>query len=318
MEIDTAKVILAISDRLKETLQRDESNGVLLGLSGGLDSAVLATIVVKALGPDKVKVFYLGDLDSNPEIAARAREMAAWLKLDLKFRPITKLVAQTNTYKSPIVWLMRQSSIVVTILQGVYRVLGGGERPLKSTLRIGAGQKLTPWLRRFLYTTALDAVEQGFVERHVFRRKILETIADKQNLSLIGGANRSEVEVGWFVKGGVDDVPNQPMTGLLKTQVRQLAKDLGLPAAVRTQIPSPDMANGLTDESAIWHQYAKIDLVMDYLDQGLDKDQIVARGIAKAELADIVEIMALSEWKRQSAALVPPITGRFGEAARVA
>ena len=76
----------------------------------------------------------------------------------------------------------------------------------------------------------------------------MERLAKERNLSLIGAANLSECEVGWFVKDGIDDLPVQPMAGLYKTQVRQLAKTLDLPEPVRTQLPSPDMAKGVTDE----------------------------------------------------------------------
>jgi NAD+ synthase len=86
----------------------------------------------------------------------------------------------------------------------------------------------------------------------------LESKARAQNWLLLGAANRSEWETGWFVKDGVDDLPYQPLMGLYKTQVRQLGRYLGVPGEIQQQVPSPDMMRGISDEYALGMSYSTI------------------------------------------------------------
>ena len=85
---------------------------------------------------------------------------------------------------------------------------------------------------------------------------------------IIGAANRSEGMTGWFVPGGADDMPFQPLMGLYKTQVRQLARHLEVPVEIIRQAPSPDMMRGVTDEVALGIAYEKLDIVLDGIDRG--------------------------------------------------
>jgi len=149
----------------------------------------------------------------------------------------------------------------------------------------------------------------GFDVRHRYRREILETKAAAHNWLLLGAANQSEWMVGWFVKGGVDDLPFQPIIGLYKTQVRQLAAFLGMPAEVQAQAPSPDMMKGITDEFALGMSYSKIDVVLDYLEGGLSKESLVAMGITEEEVHRVDEMKRLSSWKRGRMLMPLPVDG---------
>lgn len=134
---------------------------------------------------------------------------------------------------------------------------------------------------------------------------------------MIGAANLSELEVGWFVKGGIDDLPVQSMTGLYKTQVWQLADFLQLPDEIQSQLPSPDMIHGITDEFGIGHKYRKLDLILDLIRLKKTDDQIIDYGITKSELTDVRELMELSGWKRASDHIVPPVLGVAGGNVRI-
>ncbi len=183
------------------------------------------------------------------------------------------------------------------------------ETPFKSTLRVGNGEFTASWLQRLVFNATIRHVDSGFTKRHVYRRVVLEQKAQARGLILIGAANRSEWEIGWFVKGGIDDLPIQPLTGLYKTQVRQLAKFLELPEPIQAQVPSPDMLKGITDESSIGHLYSRVDLVLDCLDRGGLREDAVEAGITAAELEDVRELLRLSAWKRSSHPEPPPVEG---------
>jgi NAD+ synthase len=315
LRIDTDQAIDDISKYLIGIVNREHSDGLILGLSGGLDSSVLAALAVRALGSEAVSVVYLFDRDSDSVIASNARLVADSLGLKLEVMDITEDMSKLGIYAPIFMKLLRLSKIVARVSSGTYKLICG-ETPFRSTLRVGGGEALKPWYKRLMFNLTMFHVDNGFTHRHVFRRAIVERLAEERNLSLIGAANLSECEVGWFVKDGIDDLPVQPMTGLFKTQVRQLAKALDLPESVCTQLPSPDMAKGVTDEFGIDHDYKDVDIVIDGFDRGLSDEDITVMGIPRKEIADIRELMRLSGWKRQSPHESPPVTGKFGSEIR--
>jgi len=115
--------------------------------------------------------------------------------------------------------------------------------------------------------------------------------------------------VGWFVKDGIDDLPISPIMGLYKTQVRQLAAHLELPAVIREQIPTPDMLKGVTDEFAVGIPYARTDMVLDGMECGLSNEEMAARGVTRNEIEHVLKIHHLSKWKRESPHETPPVDG---------
>jgi NAD+ synthase len=128
----------------------------------------------------------------------------------------------------------------------------------------------------------------------------------------MGTANRSEWLTGWFVVGGIDDLATQPLKGLYKTQVRQLAAVLGVPAHVRSATPSPDMMKGITDETALGLSYPTIDLALDVLAGGISGEQAAAAGLTAEELRRVGQWTALAAWKRTP----PAQPGRLPEPER--
>ena len=116
--------------------------------------------------------------------------------------------------------------------------------------------------------------------------------------------------IGWFVKDGVDDLPLQPMIGLYKTQVQQLAMFLRIPIEVRTQAPSPDMMRGITDEFALGLSYSKIDVALDFLEGGLSRESLTAMDITEKELRQVQTMKFLSKWKRSP--ILEPLTTNGG------
>jgi NAD+ synthase len=140
--------------------------------------------------------------------------------------------------------------------------------------------------------------EASFAARHRCRRRVLEARAAADGGLLLGAANRSEWLTGWFVPAGIDDLPDQPLKGLYKTQVRQLAVALNVPAPVLRAAPSPDMMAGISDELALGMSYATIDVALDRLAGGLTGVQAGEAGLTVGELRRVRQLTQLSAWKR--------------------
>ncbi|MEN6393996.1 MAG: NAD(+) synthase, partial [Anaerolineaceae bacterium] len=118
-------------------------------------------------------------------------------------------------------------------------------------------------------------------------------------------------------KGGVDDLPDQPLIGLYKTQVRQMAGYLGVPQHVQKQAPSADMVRGVSDEYAIGMRYSTLDLGLDYLARGVSLEDLLSAGITDKDVQRIREMKVLSQWKRQDSIAPPAIDGSIHGGLRV-
>jgi NAD+ synthase len=267
--------------------------GVLFGLSGGIDSSTLAALCARAVEPGMVHAVYLYDRHSAHRLRACAGTVAGQLELDYHELPITAEMQARGLYASS---GMRVTGIAGWFNRLLYKIYlrSTGETPFLSTLKAPGSQPDT-W-----YASILAQAEAGMNARHRHRRQVLEGMALEKNWLLLGAANRSEWLVGWFVKGGVDDLPDQPLIGLYKTQVRQLAAELGLPACVLSIQPSPDMIPGITDEIGLNIEYTELDLILEHLQGGLSADELGRNGIGQDQIEYVLELMSSSSWKRES------------------
>jgi NAD+ synthase len=125
------------------------------------------------------------------------------------------------------------------------------------------------------------------------RMTTLYFIANSLNYLVAGTGNRSEIALGYYTKYGDGGVDLLPIGGLLKSEVRTLARDLGVPASVITKPPSAGLWIGQTDEAEMGFSYEALE---QYLAHG--------RTAVPARVADRIEaLQASSDHKRA----LPPI-----------
>jgi NAD+ synthase len=297
LRIDAKLEAENIQSHIRRLMEANSAECIIIGLSGGIDSAVLATLAVRAVGPGCVHPYYLYDRDSTKQSQARANLVAEWLGVELEFRDITPAMRKMKIYSPVVMKIIALSGSFNRYLNAKLNRLFYRAFPFIWTLRKGG---LSPGkVKGFFYDRTIGSVEAAFNTRHIYRRRFLEQESQKRNCLLLGAANRSELLVGWFVKGGIDDLPFSPMIGLYKTQVLQLAEYLNLPSEVQAQSPSPDMIKGVTDESAFGISYHTLDVILDCMDRRLSDQEILARGISKENLCLVRTMNKLSEWKRR-------------------
>ncbi len=113
------------------------------------------------------------------------------------------------------------------------------------------------------------------------------------NALVLGTGNRSELEIGYFTKYGDGGVDLLPIGSFLKHEVRQLARDLGVPARIIDRQPSAGLWEGQTDESEMGMTYQELDTYL-------------ASGEGSPVVAGLVETMRkASEHKRRLAPVFP-------------
>jgi NAD+ synthase len=308
LEIDANSAVQLLEKYIRETAEEHDAKGILIGLSGGIDSAVLACLTVRALGPEKVHVSYLFDRYSEKDSRGKAELVAGWLGLKLEIEEISREMANRGVYEPLVMRGDGQLRWFNRMTHNIYHRLFG-ETPFMSSLRLGGETLSFSLLKHQAYHLAIRPIVNGFEMRHICRRTRLEQKAGENDWLLLGAANRSEVLVGWFVKDGIDDLPIQPLSGLYKTQVRQLAAFLGVPEKIRECDPSPDMCNGITDEFGMGLSYRTLDVILDLLARDLPDQTILACGVASGDLALVRELHRLSAWKRTSPSVRPPVDG---------
>ena len=134
IDIDVKKVIEVVEQYIRELLEKNSLNCVVLGLSGGIDSAVLATLAVRAVGAEHVKAYFLKDRDSEKASETKARSLSDWLGIELQIRDISQSMRNKGVYSPLIMRLTPLARFANRLFQYEYVFLFH-EVPHTSTLK---------------------------------------------------------------------------------------------------------------------------------------------------------------------------------------
>ena len=308
LRIDAPAITHHVETYIRSLADEHGGDGVVMGLSGGLDSALLATLAARALGPENVRGQFLYDCHTEATSHRRSQLVADWLGIDLQCEDIEAAMREGDTYDVFLMWPGAVPSFLSRrIFIPLYRLVFG-EMPFLTSLRRGelGGRRFL----RLIHRHFVAKVEGAFNARHRYRREYVEARTERENLLMLGAANRTEAALGWFVRGGIDGLPasQQPLIGLYKTQIHELAEHLDLPEEICGQTPSPDMMRGLRDEWAMGISYWKSDLALHAMTAGKDDEEIVETTVlTRREVRLVREMHRLSAWKRDDEPLQPPV-----------
>jgi NAD+ synthase len=297
LRIDEKDACAKAEDYIRRWVNEKKVNGVLMGLSGGIDSALLAALAVRTLGKDKVTMYFLQDKNSEKDSLDKARVVADWLGLELKVDSIEKAMREREKGASFFRWISSMPNFLLPVIVSMY-YMAVGETPYITTLRKNEIKKSK--FKKWVYEHIMDGVERMFDGPCIERRVVLGKIAAERNLLLIGAGNKSEDLTGWFTIEGVDNMPCSPIANLYKAQVNQLSAYLGIPDAVLKRKPTADVLKGATDALALGMDYGKIDVILYGIENGLSDEEITEYGISIPEINRVRRIYALSAWKRSA------------------
>jgi NAD+ synthase len=129
------------------------------------------------------------------------------------------------------------------------------------------------------------------------RMTTLYALSNARNYLVAGTGNKSEIEVGYFTKYGDGGVDVEPLGDLYKHQVRQLARELGVPQPVIDRPPSAGLWPGQTDEGEMGITYDELDTILAAIAAGQ------TAGVDPASLARVQAMRAASAHKRR----LPPV-----------
>lgn len=271
---------------IKEKVKELERDGALLGISGGVDSAVVACLAKKALG-NRIIGFILPERDSSPESIEHARLVADTFRI------------KTITFDiSPMLEFVGAYSLVPDLM---HKKRENAERVIRSAYSF-----LPPFLKPF--SRGLLGVKEILLRgptayyriKHRLRMVILYFYAEKMNYAVLGTTNRSEELTGFFVKYGDSATDIAPIACLYKTEVFRLAKYLGVPSPILSKPPSPDLIPGITDELAMGMKYETIDKILMGFEEGLSEREIARKeDISLRKIREVKRMMEKSYHMRR-------------------
>lgn len=269
-ELDLAAETDRICARLREvTLRTLRRRGLVVAVSGGIDSAVCVALATRALGPDKVFALLLPERDSSGASTRLGRLLVDHLGIDHELQDISPTLEAIGCYR-------RQDAV----LRRVFPAYAPGWKFKLAITEAMAGRLAVTRLvaedaagaRHEQRLNAPDYLE--LVAATNFKQRVRKTLeyfhADRLNFAVVGTPNRLEYDQGFFVKNGDGSADVKPIAHLYKTQVYALARHLGLPEPLLETTPTTDtfsLAQG-QDEFYFGLPYAQLDVALWHLNRG--------------------------------------------------
>ncbi len=256
LHIDPDVTRLVLTQFIRNEIRKAGFQRVVLGLSGGIDSALSCYLAAEALGPENVLALRLPYAASSPASLEHAQLVIDALGVSSDTIEITAMV-----------------------------------EPL------------------FAASPNITANRKG----NIMARMRMIVIFDRSaawNALVIGTSNKTELLLGYgTIFGDLASAVN-PIGDLYKTQVRQLSREFGVPAAILDKQPTADLVPGQTDEGDLGFTYADVDRLLQLIiDERYSPQEAVAAGFDRAFVDRVLTLIKRNQFKR-TMPIIPKISGR--------
>lgn len=229
-------------------------DGVVLGLSGGVDSALVAKLCAEAIGSDEVLALGMPEGSGGSDLSA-AQSWAKALRIRFRVIDIAPLV-----------------------------------RPLEAGLR----------------ATRSNRIVRGNLRART-RMIVLYYTANAEDRLVMGTGNKSELATGYFSKWGDGGADFLPIGDLYKTQVRAMARHLGIPRGIVERVPTAGLWPGQTDEAELGVTYEDLDRILLGIELQLEPDAIAEKAHVPLRTVRRVERLVSASIHKRKMPLIPKL-----------
>ena len=294
---DLETTVNSITDFIKnEVFEKFQKSGAVLGLSGGIDSAVTCGLCVKSLNPEKILGLIMPERESDPQSQETAENVGKEFNIETKVVDITSILESFGVYE-------KKENIVKEKFPDFdseckYRVVVPPK--LESSVGIpyleildgkGITHKNKISSSEFLNLTAATSI------KHRVRMALLYYHAEKDHLVVAGTTNKSEYMQGYFVKYGDGGSDIEPLVNLYKSQIYQLGKFLNVPNEVISKDASPDVWSYTTNDEEFFYSvpYKIVDLILYGRENNLSINEIQKH--SKISIENIEKLLKFQDQK---------------------
>jgi NAD+ synthase len=278
LNLDYAEQVQIITREIQKLLGSFKRRGVVLGLSGGIDSSLTAALAVKAVGKDRVFGIHMPDCHSSADTLSFSQSISNHFGFDSAIEDITKILEAVGCYSR------QEKAIQMAIpeygpgwkskivLENILTNQGFNYFSVVAQSPDGKMMKARLPLEAYLGVLAATNFKQRV-------RKMMEYYyADRLNYAVAGTPNRLEYDQGFFVKLGDGAADFKPIAHLYKTQVYKMAEYLGVPEKNCKRSPTTDtysLEQG-QDEFYFSLPYEKLDLCLYAKNHGIPVTQVAS------------------------------------------
>jgi NAD+ synthase len=311
LRIDARQETERLCAWLRETVvNRFKRRGVVVGISGGIDSSVVAALCVRALGPARVLGLLMPESDSSGDSARLAGLLAEKLGIRTELENIAPVLSAAGCYS-------RRDDAIRTVVPEygsgykskivLPNLLNSSALPIFSVVvQSPSGETKKVRLPLDAYLTIVAAT--NFKQR---ARKMMEYYhADRLNFVVAGTPNRLEYQLGFFVKNGDGASDVKPIAHLYKSQVYQLAEFLSVPEEIQRRPPTTDTYSleQTQEEFYFAMPLAMLDVCLFGKNRGMAPEELAAvSGLDKHQVANAYASIA-SKQKFATYLGAPPAT----------
>lgn len=317
LKLDTQKEIERICAGIRQQVAVElKCRGVVLGLSGGIDSSVSAALAARALGAERVLGIFMPERESSPESLRLGRLLADYLGIRTELEDITTILQTAGCYRR------RDEAIRMLIpeydegYKCKIALPSAGEQNgyalFSLVVQPPGGAEIKVRLTAEVYRGIVAAT--NFKQR---ARKMMEYYyADRYGYAVVGTPNRLEYELGFFVKYGDGAADLKPIAHLYKTQVYQIAAALSIPAEIQRRPPTTDTYSLEQSQEEFYFSVPlmQMDVCLYAKNRGIPPQEVAAAtGLTAATAAEIYKQIDSKKSATRYLHLAPLVMALDGE-----